>query len=589
MSARRGDASPPARWRLWAAFAGLFVSLALVWYLVRDPAASHEVAYSVAYGWIRDGKVRSLELSREVMEGRLAAPELVDGTSIQTFHSAVPAQDDTLMPLLHAHDVALHVHEEAGGAGRFLVSLLPWLLVIGGWWWWSARMRGSPLGGGLPQPLRHRARRFDGEATSATKFADVAGLGGAKRDLEEIVTYLKDPDRITALGAKVPRGVLLVGPPGTGKTLIARAVAGEADVPFFSITGSEFIELFVGVGAARVRELFADAKAAAPSIVFIDELDAVGRVRGAGIGGGHDEREQTLDQLLAEMDGFDRRDQVIVLAATNRPDVLDPALLRPGRFDRRVVIDLPALAARRDILAVHVRDKPLAPAVDLDEIAAMTPGFSGADLANLINEAALHALREHHAQIEAGDVSAAYDKIVLGDPRDARLDPDERQRVATHEAGHAVAAWASPNVEPPRRISILPRGMALGATEQAARDRHVTTRRELEARLAVLLAGHAAELLVLGEASTGAEHDLRSAMRLAEDMVAHYGMSDALGPVYYEHHERDVFLGHRIATDGGPSETTVHAIERAARDLITQARTAATAVLERHRATLDAL
>ncbi|HUJ61689.1 MAG TPA: AAA family ATPase, partial [Kofleriaceae bacterium] len=351
-----------------------------------------------------------------------------------------------------------------------------------------------------------------------------------------------------------------------------------------------FIELFVGVGAARVRELFADAKRSAPSIVFIDELDAVGRVRGAGLGGGHDEREQTLDQLLAEMDGFDRNDQVVVLAATNRPDVLDPALLRPGRFDRRVVIDLPEVGARREILAVHVRGKPIASEVDLGEIALMTPGFSGADLANLVNEAALHALREHAEQIRRSDIAAAFDKIVLGDPREGRLTELEKRRVATHEAGHAVVAWALAEAEPLRRVSILPRGMTLGATEQvAAEDRHVTTRAELDAKLAVLLGGHASEALVLGELSTGAEHDLREATRIAEEMVAHFGMSEELGPVYYEHHERHAFLGNRIATDSGPSESTVHAIEAQSRELLEQARSRARTTLEHHRGELDRL
>ncbi|HET9623801.1 MAG TPA: ATP-dependent zinc metalloprotease FtsH, partial [Kofleriaceae bacterium] len=573
--------------RVWAAVAGLGAALALLWYLARTDAPPREVPYSVAYGWLRDGRVISVELLPDHLSGRLAAPALVDGEAVTTFATALPARDDGLMPLLHNRYLELRVENVPTGLVGVLASLAPWLLVAAGWWW-LRRARGLP-GGRLPGGLSRKARRFDRTTTTPTRFADVAGLGAAKRDLEEIVTFLKEPDRVGRLGAKVPRGVLLAGPPGTGKTLIARAVAGEAGVPFLSITGSEFIELFVGVGAARVRELFADAKAAAPAIVFIDELDAVGRVRGAGLGGGHDEREQTLDQLLAELDGFDHRDQVIVLAATNRPDVLDPALLRPGRFDRRVVIDLPELAARRDILAVHVRGKPLAASVDLGELAAMTPGFSGADLANLVNEAALHAVRERRDQIERADVSAAYDKIVLGDPRDAHLSERERRRVATHEAGHAVVAWALPGAEPLRRISILPRGMALGATEQIAEERHVTTRSELEARLAVWLGGYAAEILASGEASTGAEHDLRAAMQVAEHMVAHFGMSAALGPVYYEHHERHAFLGHRIATDGGPSDATVHAIELAARELIAQARATAAATIERHRATLDRL
>jgi len=367
-------------------------------------------------------------------------------------------------------------------------------------------------------------------------------------------------------------------------------VAGEAGVPFYSITASEFVEMFVGVGAARVRELFAEAKRTAPSIVFIDELDGVGRARGTGLGGGHDEREQTLNQLLSEMDGFERGDQVVVIAATNRPDVLDSALLRPGRFDRRVVIDLPEAAARRAILTVHTKGKPLADDVDLAHVAATTAGFSGADLANLANEAALHATRRGGDTVTGADFSAAYDKLVLGDPREGKLRPVEKTRVAVHESGHAVLAWLTPEAEPLSRVSILPRGMALGATQQVpSEDSHLRTRGELAARLTVLLGGYAAERLVLGEVSTGAEHDLGEVTRLASNMVAHYGMSDSLGPVRYEVHEEHAFLGQRIATDGGTSDATIHAIETEARTLIGHALDAATAALIAQRARVDRL
>ena len=421
-------------------------------------------------------------------------------------------------------------------------------------------------------------------------FDDVAGLANAKRDLSEIVEFLKQPELFASLGAKIPRGVLLVGPPGTGKTLMARAVAGEADVPFYSISASEFVEMFVGVGAARVRELFTEAKKNAPSIVFIDELDGVGRARGTGLGGGHDEREQTLNQLLSEMDGFDRGDLVVVIAATNRPDVLDSALLRPGRFDRRVVIDLPEAGARKAILGVHTKGKPLAADVDLEQVAATTPGFSGADLANLANEAALAATRRRADAITRADFSAAYDKLVLGDPREGKLRLVEKKRVAVHESGHAVIAWATPEAEPLSRVSILPRGMALGATQQIApEDRHLHTRAELDARVLVLLGGYAAEQVVLGEISTGAENDLGEATRLASKMVAHYGMSQALGPVRYDIREEHAFLGQRIATDSGTSDATVHAIETEARALLARALTTATAALTAHRAELDRL
>jgi cell division protease FtsH len=388
----------------------------------------------------------------------------------------------------------------------------------------------------------------------------------------------------------VPHGILLVGPPGTGKTLLARAVAGEAGVPFFSVSGSEFIELFVGMGAKRVRDLFAQAKQVSPAIVFIDEIDAVGRSRGAGLGGGNDEREQTLNQLLSEMDGFTRNDLTIVLAATNRPDVLDPALLRPGRFDRRVIVDRPELVARKSILAVHTRDKPLAPDVDLGAVAAMTAGFSGADLANLANEAALGATRRKADAIWASDFAAAYDKIVLGDPREAKLDKVERERVAIHESGHAVTAFFERFAEPPARVSIIPRGMALGVTQQTpGLDRHLLSQPELEARLRVLMGGYAAESLVLGSVSSGAADDLRKATEIAFEMVGHYGMSKRLGPVFYEHRTSHPFLGQQLALEGNTSDATVHTIEEETGRMLTEALDTTRQVLSTHRAALDSL
>ena len=425
-----------------------------------------------------------------------------------------------------------------------------------------------------------RSTRVDTPAREKTKFDDVAGLKSAKRDLAEIVDFLKSPQDFRRLGGKVPRGVLLVGPPGTGKTLLARAVAGEAGVPFFSVSASEFIELFVGVGAKRVRDLFEQAKQVSPAIVFFDEIDAVGRSRGTGLGGGSDEREQTLNQLLSAMDGFSRNDLVIVLAATNRPDVLDPALLRPGRFDRRVVVDRPELGARKAILAVHTRDKPLAPDVDLGLVASMTAGFSGADLANLANEAALGATRRKVNAIEASDFSAAYDKIVLGDPRETKLDGNEKRRVAVHESGHAVTAHFAQYAEPPSRVSIIPRGMALGVTMQAPGvDRHLLTQPELEARLRVLMGGYAAESIVLGTVSSGAQDDLRKATELAFEMVAHYGMSERLGPVFHEHRTTHPFLGQQLAVEGSTSDATVHIIEEETRLLLTGALTATKTLL----------
>jgi cell division protease FtsH len=546
----------------------------------------------VFYAWVEAGKVKAVVLSDESIQGELSSPEEIAGHRSQSFQTARPEEDPALLPLLREKKVTIRVDTaQRSVVVEVLLALLPWAVFIGIWAWASRRAQtmmagGSPLAG----MLKSKGRRFDKNTAVNVTFDDVAGLSAAKRDLQEVVQFLKQPERFQRLGGKVPRGVLLVGPPGTGKTLLARAVAGESGVPFFSISASEFIEMFVGVGAARVRDLFEEAKKNAPAIVFIDELDAVGRSRGAGIGSGHDEREQTLNQLLSEMDGFGRNDLVIVLSATNRPDVLDPALLRPGRFDRRVIVDRPELAARRAILGVHVKNKPLGPDVDLDDLAQRTPGFSGADLANLVNEAALHATRQGAESIAASDFAEAYDKIVLGDPREGKLGPEERRRVAVHESGHAVVAQFSSRAQLPQRVTIIPRGLTLGATQQTPeQDRHLATQPELDARLRVLLGGHAAERLVLGDVSSGAENDLKEATRLASNMVAHFGMSKALGPVYYEHDVEHPFLGQRIATAGGTSDATVHSIERETRDLLTRALDSATALLVEHRSDLDRL
>jgi cell division protease FtsH len=568
--------------------------LLAVFWLVQSGVGTTErpaVEYSTLLQWVRAGKVKEVVVRPDSVSGKLLEAQTVDGKSVTEFRTVTP-RDDRLVALLDDKGVQIRAeNEDSPLLVRLLVMALPWVVIIGVWLWLSRRTQqmmvagGGPLGGFLK-----RGRKFEKVASVRVTFDDVAGLANAKRDLSEIVQFLKQPELFASLGAKIPRGVLLIGPPGTGKTLMARAVAGEADVPFYSISASEFVEMFVGVGAARVRELFTEAKKNAPSILFIDELDGVGRARGTGLGGGHDEREQTLNQLLSEMDGFDRGDLVVVIAATNRPDVLDAALLRPGRFDRRVVIDLPEAGARKAILGVHTKGKPLAADVDLEQVAATTAGFSGADLANLANEAALAATRRHADAIARADFSAAYDKLVLGDPREGKLRSVEKKRVAVHESGHAVIAWATPQAEPLNRVSILPRGMALGATQQIApEDRHLHTRAELDARLLVLLGGYAAEQVVLGEISTGAENDLGEATRLASKMVAHYGMSEALGPVRYDIHEEHAFLGQRIATESGTSDATVHAIETEARALLARALATATAELTAHRAELDRL
>ncbi|HVU49274.1 MAG TPA: ATP-dependent zinc metalloprotease FtsH [Polyangia bacterium] len=585
-----GKAPGPPR-RLHVAFVVMVVlTLAAVWHgLARMTSLDGPpVDYSTLWAWADAGKLDHVTLTGTRLVGTLRAPTSRDGRDVTVFVTELPEHDDALLPLLRARGARIEVAREARPAiVEVALSLLPWVLILGAWSWLSRRA--SPLGP-LGELTKGKGRRFDAEVSPRVKLDDVAGLEGAKRDLAEIVQFLKDPGRFKRLGAKPPRGVLLVGPPGTGKTLLARAVAGESQVPFYSVNASEFVEMFVGLGAARVRELFAEAKKNAPAMVFIDEIDAVGRSRGAGLGMGNDEREQTLNQLLAELDGFSREALVVVLAATNRPDVLDAALLRPGRFDRRVVVDLPELEARRAILGVHTRGKPLAPDVDLDVLAAGTVGFSGADLANMVNEAALGATRRLAELITAADFAAAEDKVVLGDPREGKLAGDERRRVAVHEAGHAVAARFLPHTQPLRRVSILPRGLALGATQQLAReDRHLSTRGELTSRLATLMGGYAAEQLVLGEVSTGAESDLKQATDLATDMVAHYGMSERLGPVYFEHHVDHPFLGKRVATDSGTSELTAHVIEKETERLLGEALGAARAVVSGHRDALDRL
>jgi cell division protease FtsH len=574
------------------ALLGAMFAAIWIWKTNAESTAETPIPYSTFYNWAREGKVESVILDGEGLNAKLKGPETVNGKSIKSFHSNLAPNDQNLLPILHEKEVRIEVKSQQQPFGvQVMVALLPWVVIIGVFMWMSRRAKGM-LGSGGPFGafMGNKGRKFDKATSVQVTFEDVAGSKAAKGDLWEIVEFLKEPERFRRLGGKVPRGVLLVGPPGTGKTLLARAVAGESGVPFYSISASEFIEMFVGLGAARVRDLFKEAKKNAPAIVFIDEIDAVGRARGAGLGAGHDEREQTLNQLLSEMDGFERNDLVVVIAATNRPDVLDPALLRPGRFDRRVLVDRPELAARKAILAVHSKGMPLAPDVNLQHVAENTVGFSGADLANLVNEAALSATRQGRDNIIAENFSEAFDKIVLGDPRDTKLDTKEKNRVAIHESGHALVARYSSETDPPNRVSIIPRGMALGVTQQSpSMDRHIMAQGELEARLRVLMAGYAAERLVLGSISTGAENDLKEATRLATHMVAHYGMSPRLGPVYYDHDAEHAFLGQRMATESGTSPATISVIEEEARQILGRALSEATDVVTRQRGQFDIL
>ena len=551
------------------------------------------IDYSTFFTLVQQAKVKRIEIDGQSVHGSLKAPTPVDGKKpVTTFVTTLPAQpDQELMPALRAQAVDVFVQpEHSFWLGSLFITIIPWVLILGAWFYISRRARGGLGVGPLQQVLKSRTRRFERQDHVRVRLDDVAGLKNPKRDLKEVIDFLRSPDRFQRLGGRLPRGVLLIGPPGTGKTLLARAVAGEAEAPFFYVNGSEFIQMFVGVGAARVRELFDEAKASAPAIVFIDEIDAVGRSRGAGLGGGNDEREQTLNQLLSEMDGFAANDLLVVIAATNRPDVLDPALLRPGRFDRHILVDRPECPARVDILRVHTRHMPLAPDVSLLDLARATPGFSGADLSNLCNEAALTAVRRGADAIGPGDFASAIDKVLLGDLRETLLDPDERRRVATHEAGHALVAHFTPGVEPLRRVSILPRGMSLGATQQwPASDRHLMAEPELNGKLMVLMGGYAAESITYGNVSSGSEQDLRQATDFAFQMVAHYGMSEKVGPMYHEHRLEHAFLGQRLATDRAVSDETTHELEQEAHHMLSQALEAAKAVIVRRRAELERL
>ncbi len=469
-----------------------------------------------------------------------------------------------------------------------LMYVLPIILVVAMFWYLMRQSQGG--GGGALAFGKSRARMFTGDRPMVT-FDDVAGVDEAKEELQEVVEFLKEPEKFLALGARIPKGVLLVGPPGTGKTLLAKAVAGEAGVPFFSISGSEFVEMFVGVGASRVRDLFDQAKRHSPCIVFVDEIDAVGRQRGAGLGGSHDEREQTLNQLLVEMDGFDSDTNIIVMAATNRPDILDPALLRPGRFDRRVVLDRPDMRGREAILKVHVRGKPISPEVDLKVLARSTPGFVGADLENLVNEAAILAARRGSKVVEQQDFEEAIERVIAGPQRKSRvINEDEKRIVAYHEAGHAVVMQALPEADPVHKVSIIARGMAGGYTlTLPEEDRTLMSRRKVFADMVGLMGGRAAEELVFDDITSGASNDLERVTRLARTMVTRWGMSDSLGPLVYGKKEELVFLGREIAEQRDYSETIAEQIDAEVRRLVNEAYAQAKSLLQKYREKLDAV
>ena len=601
----QGPNQPAGRLRfppwLWVA---IFVGL-LVWnaFLFLSPMSGPVVTvpYSTFLAQARASNVAAVTINGQAVTGTFrtaivypspdpsasptpSADAAAVAASYTSFATTLPPMDDpALLPLLESTKVEINAKETGGGSVllNLAISVLPLVLLVAFLAYQGRRVQQSQAGifgfGGS------RARVYDAERPKVT-FADVAGQDEAKKELVEIVDFLKQPDKYRRLGARLPRGVLLIGPPGTGKTLMARAVAGEAAVPFFSISASEFVELFVGVGASRVRDLFTKAKAAAPAIVFVDEIDAVGRQRGAGLGGGNDEREQTLNQLLVEMDGFDDQTSVIVLAATNRPDVLDPALLRPGRFDRQVTVAFPDRPGREAILRIHSKAIPLAPTVDLALIAASTPGFSGAYLENLANEAALRAARKNVATVTQADFEEALDSILLGTRQPGLTNVEERRLVAYHEGGHAIVARLTPGADPVHRVTIVPHGQALGVTEQRPdEDRRNYPRDYLMGRLTVALGGRAAEDVVFGQPTTGAESDLKAATSLARRMT------DEVGPVSYGVGETQPFLGRELAAPREYAEATAARIDEAVAGIITIAHEQATAIIRRTRPALDAL
>lgn len=588
-------------WRLAIAFA-VAMLLVYIWqvYLVPPGVSRYQIPYSQFLSQLEAGNVSSVSIRGERINGELlenkemqvkGVPKPVE---VKYFNTYAPKfEGEGLIKKLEDKDVVVDVEPEAEPS--FLVQMLSWILpvvIIVGAWMYLMRRAARQVGGG-PGGLftfgQSKARKYDITRPGVT-YKDVAGMDNVKKELAEVIEFMKDPQKFKDIGAKVPKGVLLVGAPGTGKTLLARATAGEAGVPFYSINASEFIEMFVGVGASRVRDLFDKAKKSKPSIIFVDEIDAVGRTRGAGFGGGHDEREQTLNQLLAELDGFEPNEEIIVIAATNRPDVLDPALLRPGRFDRRIVIDRPGMKERKSILEVHTRNKKLAPDVDLEGIARGTPGMTGADIENLANEAALLAVRKGKDRIEMEDFGEAKDKILMGTVREETISDLEKRITAYHEAGHTLVAWSLPGTDPIYKVSIVPRGISMGATQLLPEeDRHYYPMKYLLNRLTVALGGRVAEKIVFDDVSTGAQNDLKDATQLAEKMVAQWGMSEKVGPLNLGRGEEHPFLGRELAQPKRYSEDMAWLMDQEIRKLIVEAETRAEEILTDKRESLEKL
>ncbi|HUL71008.1 MAG TPA: ATP-dependent zinc metalloprotease FtsH [Gemmatimonadales bacterium] len=575
---------------LWLLVA--LVAMALFQMMSRQRANTQEFSYSTFKRQLEVGNVAEVTVyDGKQLEGDFKSPVTQDGRSAKSFTVLLPvANSEQFIAELEKNGVPISAKEPKVGIANFIVAALPWIVIIG---LWLFLLRQLQVGGSRAFSFgKSKAKLLSGDTPKIT-FADVAGADEAKVELQEIIEFLKDPQKFTRLGGRLPKGALLVGPPGTGKTLLAKAVAGEAGRPFFSMSGSDFVEMFVGVGASRVRDLFEQGKAHAPCIIFIDEIDAVGRHRGAGLGGGHDEREQTLNQLLVEMDGFESNEGVILIAATNRPDVLDPALLRPGRFDRQIVVDSPDVRGREGILRVHTRKIPLAADVRLDILAKGTPGLAGADLANLVNEAAVLAARRNKSLVDMQDFEDAKDKVMLGvERRSLVLTEDERRLTAYHEAGHAVVSVKIPGSDPIHKVTIVPRGRALGLTASLPEvDRHNYTKEWLIGNLAMYFGGRVAEELVFGpeKVTTGAGNDIERATALARRMVTQFGMSDRIGAMSIGDREQEIFLGREFAQRREVSERTAEMVDDEVKRLIDEAYTRAREILMANRDLLDRL
>lgn len=565
----------------------IWLVVGIVLMTVFNQFSSHQTAQNtLEYSQFLD-EVKRGHITKVVIQGRTLEATTSDGKRVISY----APQDLWMVSDLLKNNVAVVAkpEEEQSFLMSILVSWFPMLLLIGVWVYFMRQMQGGGKGGALSFG-KSKARLLD-ESTNAITFADVAGCDEAKEEVSELVDFLRDPTKFQKLGGRIPRGVLLVGSPGTGKTLLAKAIAGEAKVPFFSISGSDFVEMFVGVGASRVRDMFEQAKKSAPCIIFIDEIDAVGRQRGAGLGGGNDEREQTLNQLLVEMDGFEGSAGVIVIAATNRPDVLDPALLRPGRFDRQVVVPLPDIRGREQIIKVHMRKVPVAPDVDASVLARGCPGFSGADLANLVNEAALFAARGNKRLVDMEDFERAKDKIMMGaERRSMVMQEEERRNTAYHESGHAVVAMLLPKTDPVHKVSIMPRGRALGITMQLpAEDRFSQDKERLLCTVAVLFGGRIAEELFMHQMTTGASNDFQRATDLARRMVTQWGMSDVLGTMVYGEEEGEVFLGRSVTTHKNMSEATMQKVDMEIRRILDDQYALARRLLEENRDKVESM